>query len=113
MNMQATGVGSPAAGRGEAGRAGADVRSDLFAAVELTDEGGVQIEVASRVGRLYGKAIEAEVRRVCEALGVKHARLRVEDGGALDPVIGARVESALRRAGVSGGDARPERTVSP
>jgi citrate lyase subunit beta/citryl-CoA lyase len=62
---------------------------------------------------MYGKAIEAEARRVCEALGVDHAKLRLEDGGALGPVIGARVESALRRAGVSGGDARPERTILP
>ena len=113
MKKQATGPGSPGAGRGEAGRAGADVRSDLFAAVQLANDGGLQIDVASRVRRLYGKAIGAEARRVCEALGVQHVRLRIEDGGALDPVIGARVESALRRAGVSGGDARPERTVPP
>ena len=52
MNTQATGAGSPAVGRGEAGRAGADVRSDLFATVELADSGGVRIEIASRVGRL-------------------------------------------------------------
>ena len=113
MNNQATGGGSSAAGRGEAGRAGPDVRSDLFAAVELADEGGVQIELTSRLGRLYGKAIETEARRVCEALGVDHAKLHIEDGGALDPVIGARVESALRQAGVSGGDARPARTIPP
>jgi citrate lyase subunit beta/citryl-CoA lyase len=113
VNDQATGGGASRAGRGEAGRAGTDVRSDLFAAVELADEGGVQIELTSRVGRLYGKAIEAEARRVCEALGVDHAKLRLEDGGALDPVIRARVESALRRAGIAGGDARPERTVDP
>ncbi len=113
MKKQATGVGTPGSGRGEAGRTGDDVRSDLFAAVELADQGGLRIEVASRVGRLYGKAIEAEARRVCEALGVQHARLRIEDGGALDPVIGARVESALRRAGVAGGDARPFATVQP
>ena len=113
MKNQATGGGSSATGRGEAGRAGPDVRSDLFAAVELADEGGVQVDLVSRVGRLYGRAIEAEARRVCEALGVDHAKLRIEDAGALDPVIGARVESALRQAGVSGGDARPERSVLP
>jgi citrate lyase acyl carrier protein len=93
VKNQATGGGSSATGRGEAGRAGPDVRSDLFAAVELADEGGVQVDLVSRVGRLYGRAIEAEARRVCEALGVDHAKLRIEDAGALDPVIGARVGS--------------------
>ena len=113
MNNQTTGGGPSAAGGGKAGRAGPDVRSDLLAEVQLSDEGGVQIDLSSRVGRLYGKAIEAEARRVCEALGVDHAELRIEDGGALGPVIGARVEAALRRAEITGGDARPERTVPP
>ncbi len=113
MNEHPSGPVIPGAGRGEAGRTGDDVRSDLLAAVELAGDGELHIEVASRVGRLYGKAIEAEARRVCDALGVRHARLRIEDGGALDPVIAARVESALRRAGVAGGDARPAATVLP
>ncbi|MDT8436821.1 MAG: aldolase/citrate lyase family protein, partial [Gemmatimonadota bacterium] len=65
----------------------------------------------SKVAALYGAAIEAEARRVCEALGVAHARLRIDDRGALDPVVAARVEAALRRAGVEGGDARPARRV--
>ena len=113
MNNQTTGGGPSAAGGGKAGRAGPDVRSDLLAEVQLSDEGGIHIDLSSRVGRLYGKAIEAEARRVCEALGVDHAELRIEDGGALDSVVGARVEAALRQAGISGGDARPERTVPP
>ncbi len=113
MNNQTTGGGPSAAGGGKAGRAGPDIRSDLLAEVQLSDEGGIHIDLSSRVGRLYGKAIEAEARRVCEALGVDHAELRIEDGGALDSVVGARVEAALRQAGISGGDARPERTVPP
>jgi citrate lyase subunit beta / citryl-CoA lyase len=100
------------AGRGVAGRTGDDVRSDLLAEVELTEGGGLVVEVASKVGAMYGAAIEAETRRVCAALGVADARIRLDDRGALDPVIGARVEAALRRAGVSGGDGRPPRSVT-
>jgi citrate lyase subunit beta/citryl-CoA lyase len=99
------------AGRGVAGRTGDDVRSDLLAEVELTDGGGLVVEVSSKVGSLYGPAIEAEARRVCGALGVADARVRIDDRGALDPVIGARVEAALRRAGIEGGDGRPPRTL--
>jgi citrate lyase subunit beta/citryl-CoA lyase len=36
----------------------------------------------------------------------------VQDQGALPCVIAARLESAVREAGVAGGDARPERTAS-
>lgn len=101
----------PGGRRGVAGRTGEDVRSDLLAEVELTEGGGLLLEVTSKVGALYGAAIEAEARRVCGALGVSDARVRIDDRGALDPVIGARVEAALRRAGVEGGDARPVATV--
>lgn len=104
-------MGEPTRGRGEAGRMDPDVRSDLRVTVELADEGGLQLTVRSKVGGLYGDAIESEVRRVAQALGVRHARFEVEDAGAIDPVIGARVEAALRAAGVTGGDGRPERSV--
>jgi len=104
-------VNEPARGRGVAGRMDADVRSDLQVTADLAEKGGLQLSVTSKVGSLYGDAIQSEVRRVARALGVQHARIEVEDAGAIDPVIGARVEAALRAAGVTGGDARPERTV--
>ncbi len=106
MNQKA-----PGPGRGEAGHRGPGVRSDLYVSAELAGDGGLQLDLRSRVGAMYGAAIEAEVRRVCEALGVRDARIEIEDGGAIDPVIAARVESALRDAGVTGGDARPSATV--
>ena len=98
---------------GVAGRAGDDVRSDLRATARLTDSGGIRLTVRSRVGGLYGPAIEAEAMRVAEALGVANAEIEIDDAGAIDPVIGARVEAALRAAGVTGGDARPSRTIEP
>ena len=98
---------------GVAGRAGDDVRSDLRATARLTDFGGIRLTVRSRVGGLYGAAIEAEAMRVAEALGVANAEIEIDDAGAIDPVIGARVEAALRAAGVTGGDARPTRTIEP
>ncbi|MCL7969086.1 MAG: aldolase/citrate lyase family protein [marine benthic group bacterium] len=104
-----TSGGSPLTG--VAGRAGDDVRSDLRATARLTDSGGIRLTVRSRVGSLYGPAIEAETRRVAEALGVSNVEIEIDDAGAIDPVIGARVEAALRAAGVKGGDARPARRI--
>jgi citrate lyase subunit beta/citryl-CoA lyase len=100
------------AGHGEAGRREADVRSDLFVSVALAKSGGRDVDVKSKVAAMYGASIRADVERVLDAYGVEHARVEVEDGGALPFVIAARVEAALRRAGCEEtGDARPARTV--
>ena len=99
-------------GRGEAGRQGETVRSDLHVSVELTDDGGVQLELQSRVEPYYGDSIREQVASVLAALGVKHARVDVHDQGALPYVIQARLEAAVRRAGAGDGcDARPERSA--
>jgi citrate lyase subunit beta/citryl-CoA lyase len=100
------------AGRGEAGRAGDDVRSDLHVVVELTDRGGLEIDLISKVASLYGASIEETTRSTLVDLGVEHARVRIDDKGAVPFVIAARVEAAALRAGArSGGDARPARTA--
>ncbi len=101
-----------AVGRGEAGRAGDGVRSDLHVAVELTDGGGLELDLASKVAALYGASIEATARATLDGLGVESARVRIDDKGAVPFVIAARVEAAVRRAGGgTEGDGRPDRTV--
>ena len=109
------GSGAPSAksGRGTAGPQGDDVRSDLHVAVELTDSGGVQLKLDSRVAALYGDSIRQTADRVLDSLSVTNARVTIDDMGGLPFVIAARVEAAARRAGAEGkGDPRPERTVS-
>ncbi len=71
--------------------------SDAFVTVEPADT--LEIELQSVVSRQYGAAIRAAVGQVVEELGVKTGRISVNDRGALDCVIRARVETALRRAG--------------
>ena len=46
----------------------------------------------------FGEAIEKAVREQLSECGVATARVRVADRGALDCVIKARVETAVRRA---------------
>ncbi len=101
-----------ASGRGEAGRAGDDVRGDLHVAVELADAGGLDVQLTSRVKSLYGSSIEETARATLAGLGVEHARIRIDDKGAVPFVIAARVEAAALRAGAApDGDGKPERTV--
>jgi citrate lyase subunit beta / citryl-CoA lyase len=99
------------AARGEAGRPGEDVRSDLHVVVEACGE-GIELEVHSRVAALYGEDISAHVQRTLLTLGVERARVVVRDQGAVPWVIAARVEAAARAAGLVTelGDARPRIT---
>jgi len=89
--------------RGEAGRSGGDVRSDVRVTVEERSRGGIEIELQSRVALYYGDNIRQQVRNVLARLGVDHAFVNVIDEGALPFVIAARVEAALRRAGIGSG----------
>ncbi len=83
----------------EAGRRGADVRSDLWVALEPAGSGGLQIQLTSRVAAMYGDAIRDTTTRTLSALGVEHARVTIEDQGAVPFVIAARLEAAARKAG--------------
>lgn len=104
-----------AVGRGAAGPQGVDVRSDLHVVLELRDSGGLEIELTSKVGALYGDSIHRTAQHVLKALDVRHGRLVIDDKGALPFTIAARIEAAARRAGVpekAKGDPRPERIVA-
>jgi len=99
--------------RGESGRKGDDVRSDCCVAIESRDSGGLDVELTSKVEAFYGSSIRQTIEDVLGTLGAEHARVSVDDKGALPFVLEARIETAARRAGVQlKGDARPERTVS-
>ena len=98
-----------APGAASAGRQGPDVRSDCHVTVELGRNTGVVLSVNSKVKPYYGGSIEEQLRTVLKALGIRHARVEFDDAGALPFVIAARLETAVRRTGVGGGDARPPR----
>jgi len=97
--------------RGEAGRRGDDVRSDLHVSVEIRSSGGVQVDMASKVAAFYGKSIEDTATAVLSELKIKHAVVEIDDKGALPFVVSARIETAARRAG-SAGTAPPSRTLT-
>lgn len=86
---------------GEAGPRGEKVRSDAFVSVEIHSQGGLKIDLKSKVQKLYGEHLQRFVPEVLSTLGVAHAKLVVEDQGALDWVLAARIEAAVRRTGFS------------
>jgi len=103
-----------AGARGEAGRAGSDVRSDLHVTFEQRASGGIQIGLRSRVDLYYGEVIRRQVHDVLRDLGVEHAHIDIIDEGALPFVIAARIEAAVRRAGLAEGKSSlPEAATLP
>src|SRR5208337_1055904 len=100
--------------RGEAGRAGGDVRSDLHVSFEERASGGIEIVLRSRVELYYGEVIRQQARDVLRALGIEHAFFELTDEGALPFVIAARIDAAVRRAGLGQGkSALPEAVTLP
>jgi citrate lyase subunit beta / citryl-CoA lyase len=81
-----------------AGRRGPDVRSDLWVELELRASGGIELAIKSKVDFMYGQANRKLIADTLKAIGVEHARVAIEDTGALPFVIMARLEAAVRRA---------------
>lgn len=99
---------------GTAGRSGKDVRSDLQVTVEARDGGGIDLAIQSKVALYYGEAIREQSLDVLKQLGIEHARVAIDDAGALPFIISARIEAAARRAGLAAGrHALPEQTTLP
>lgn len=64
----------------------------------LPSSGGIEIDVKSIVKNQFGDKIEAAVRSVLDELCVSDCIVRLNDHGALDCVIRARTETAIRRS---------------
>ena len=58
----------------------------------------LDIEINSSVAKQFGEQIDATVRAVLNKLNVTAAQVIIEDKGALDCVLQARVKAAVLRA---------------
>jgi citrate lyase subunit beta / citryl-CoA lyase len=80
-----------------AGNSGPKVRSDCEISLELKDEGGLIIDLISKVKTLYGESIKKLTVEILRFFGIKDALVNINDTGALPFVIAARIESAIRQ----------------
>ena len=76
----------------------AGTRSDCFISLELKKTGGINIDLKSKVGSLYGDSIKELVNKGLDFFGIKNAEIKIEDTGALDFTIAARLESCIKQA---------------
>ncbi len=70
------------------------------ALVEIQPGKGIDMEIKCSAAPLVMKNIEREVREVLDGMGVKDAKVKVMEKGALPWVLRSRVEAAIMRAGV-------------
>ena len=75
--------------------AGTMESSDAYVEIEPADS--LQVSLESVVREQFGTEIDRVVREVLAQNGVEKANVRVIDRGALECVIRARVETAVRR----------------
>ncbi|MCX6286478.1 MAG: aldolase/citrate lyase family protein [Bacteroidetes bacterium] len=79
------------------GNKGKGIRSDCFVTLELTTEGGINLQLESKVGVMFGESIRKLALEIMKFFGVEHANLKIEDLGALPLVLASRIEAAVKR----------------
>jgi citrate lyase subunit beta/citryl-CoA lyase len=81
---------------GTAGNKDDSARSDCFVRVSLTKKSGIKIELQTKVEKLYGDSIRKLILDILDFFEIKNAKVEIKDRGALDFVIAARLESAIK-----------------
>ena len=71
--------------------------SDIYVEVEPSEE--LELNIESVVYNQFADEIRSTILSVLDELQVKSGKISVQDKGAIDCTIRARVETAIRRAG--------------
>jgi len=82
---------------GTAGNKGAGIRSDVWVAVRPAQRGGLQINLKSKVKTLFGRQIKTLTEEVFRFFEIENAVVDIEDAGAVDFVLAARLEAAIKQ----------------
>ena len=82
---------------GIAGNFGKNAKSDCRVSFEKTTKGGLQIDLTSKVKALYGKSIRKLAEDVLRFFEMENTRMFIEDAGAVDFVLAARMEAAIKK----------------
>jgi len=80
-----------------AGNRGSGIRSDCYVELELTKNSGIDIKLQSKVKTLFGNSIVELCKDELKFFGIKNCKIKIEDTGALDYVLAARIEAAVKQ----------------
>ncbi len=81
-----------------AAMAGTLESSDCMVTIFPLEEERVQYDIQSIVLQQYGSQIRKVAENTVKDMGISGIELKIQDRGALDCVIAARIETAIRRA---------------
>ena len=82
--------------RATAGNLGKKIRSDCHIDMELHNEGGIQINLKSKVDVMFGRSNRELIKEVLAFFEIEHATIDMVDTGALPFVIAARIEACIK-----------------
>jgi len=83
---------------GKVAKAGTLESNDILIMISPNESENVEIELESIVMQQFGPRILEVIEEKVKAMGVTSAKIKAQDKGALDYTIGARVETAIKRA---------------
>lgn len=76
--------------------AGTVESADVYVTVQPAD--ALEIQITSPVGIQFGRAMKQTIQEILKAAGIRTAKVIVDDHGALDWILRARLETAIDRA---------------
>lgn len=79
-------------------KAGTLESNDILIMVMPNENGGVDLELESIVMKQFGEQIEKVILEKVKEMGIEDISIKAQDKGALDYTIGARIETAIKRA---------------
>lgn len=80
------------------GTAGREKPQDCIVTVDLERKSGIEIQLNSKMEKMFGDAIQKAIREALSEMNAKAANVKVDDFGSLDFVIKARTKTAVKRA---------------
>ena len=80
------------------GTAGREKPQDCIVTVDLERKSGIEIQLNSKMEKMFGDAIQKAIREALSEMNEKAANVKVDDFGSLDFVIKARTKTAVKRA---------------
>lgn len=80
-----------------AGNKGPKVRGDCFVTFDPKQNKRIEIRVDSKVSALFGEDIRLLAERVLHSFGIEQGQVHIEDSGAFDFVIAARIEACVKQ----------------
>ena len=79
-----------------AATAGTDTSGDALVSVSPASE-GLHLQISSVFYAQFSRSIEKTARELLAVLGVQNAEVAIDDHGAMDWVLRARIEAAVLR----------------